>query len=194
MDEIRQVSEDVMIREALKWWCYALSSSKPLRSYEKEFLENYSEFKSISEKIYDVFLKEAKRLDRIAEVERKMVALSGEKLQKFVEVATPLIRKALKEKGLAYLYTDEEGRACGTLGIIAYNCKIPNNGNVGENGERLATVFTENIEMFVSRDKIEIRYDENDNFHTIFEITKQENKQENELLQQKMKEYQEKKL
>ena len=82
MDEIRQVSEDVVIKEALKWWVNILSSKDAPRSYEKEFVENYGEIESISPNIYKQFIDSAKRLDRIAAVERKVVALNEEQVKK----------------------------------------------------------------------------------------------------------------
>lgn len=196
MDEIRQVSEDVVIKEALKWWVNILSSKDAPRSYEKEFVENYGEIESISPNIYKQFIDSAKRLDRIAAVERKVVALNEEQVKKFIETAVPIIRKEIKERGIAYLYTDEYAMAGGTLALIAYKSNIPNNGNIGEDGKRLATAFPEGVEMYVSREKIDVRYDGKGVLYTVYEAPKleKENNVNREFLQKKMDEYNQKKL
>ena len=118
------------------------------------------------------------------------------KWKKFIETAVPMIRKEIKERGIAYLYTDEYAMAGGTLALIAYKSNIPNNGNIGEDGKRLATAFPEGVEMYVSREKIDVRYDEKGVLHTVYEVPKLEkgNNVNREFLQKKMDEYNQKKL
>lgn len=170
------IEQERMIDYAVKWWLdymdgtnQKIASSRAkneLNKYTKEDIDKLIERRNTIEN-----LKELKtillNIERVKDYQQKELYFIATEQRRRLEIKlTSLIKKELKEKNIAYLYTDEKGKTGGILGVSMELSSIKSNS---ENEEDIS-ILPKNVDMFVSENKIEVRYNQMTPLSTIFEI------------------------
>ncbi len=159
---------DKIVSIAVKWWADQIDGTTDKIAYQdaRENIEKYR----------DIDPNEIKDLSVIAEIfkyaeeiytyrKKKDIFVMQEQRRRFEFQLEKYIRKYLTERKIAYLYTEEDASADGILGVATYYAGIRNEGD--KDGE--PSPFPKSIEMYVTENSIEIRYDENGPLLSIYE-------------------------
>lgn len=166
---------DKIISFAIKWWGDQIDGTHDRLAYEKgvEILEKYKDIKSLQD-LHDYYeLKEIKEsLDAVENYRKKEdIYVLQEQRRRFELQLEKYIKRDLTERKVAYLYTEDDGSAGGILGLATHYSGIRNEGD--KEGE--PSPFPKNIEMFVSENSIDIKYEKDGSFITIYEIESENN-------------------
>lgn len=159
---------DKIVSIAVKWWADQIDGTTDKIAYQ-DACEKLQEYKDIDpENITDPsvitdILKYIKAID--AYKGKEDIFVMQEQRRRFEFQLEKYIRRDLTERKVAYLYTEDDARAGGILGVATYYASIRNEGDK----EDEPSPFPKSIEMYVTENAIEIRYDGNSPLYKIYE-------------------------
>ena len=169
--------QEKMIALAVDWWLnYMDGTAERISSYQaEEELKTYTrdKFNKIVEE--GRFLEELHNIYLFAKVKedynkKKDFYITQEQKSRLKIKLTSLIKKELENKNFVYLYSDENGFAGGTLAVAMELSSIKN----GMDEDDAIGLFPKGTDMFISPNKVEVRYNEDSPLSTIYEIEEEE--------------------
>lgn len=159
---------DKIVSIAVKWWADQIDGTTDKIAYEQA-REKIKKYKDIDPKdIIDPrdiaeIIKCIHDIDSY--IKKEDIFVFKEQRRRFELHLAKYIKRDLEERKVAYLYTEADARAGGILGVATHYACIRNEGNKKDE----PSPFPEGIEMYVTENSIEIRYDENGPLYTIYE-------------------------
>ena len=147
---------------AAKWWGDYLDGTRKERTVEESNPDLFEALEMYSERMSKVFKNVAEYLDKKQEETRAQAFVTPHERKKFEAILERLMQKEVEERGCCYLCTDEYGVPSVPLSLAAYYAKIPHDE---------CSAFPMGIGMFVLKDRVEVRYELEDDrkLYTIFE-------------------------
>lgn len=175
------MKEQELINRAVNWWLDRLDGSidrdmvnlakSRLQKFSEEDILNFAlemkQDKSKSEEYLSLYSSFMTVKDY--EYKKDFYILAEQRRRLEIKLKS-LISKDIEKRNISYLYTDDKGFAGGTLALAMNLTSIKQANN---NGITMS-VLPSSVEMFISRDKVEIRYNERE-MYTLCEISEPEN-------------------
>lgn len=150
------------VEVAAKWWGDYLDGTRKERTVEESNPDLFDALEQYSERMSKVFKNVADYLDNKLEETRSQAFVTPHERRKFEVFLAKLMQKEVEERGCCYLCTDEYGVPAVPLSLAAYYADIPRDEK---------SAFPMGIGMFVLKDKVEVRYELEDDrkLYTIYE-------------------------
>ncbi len=165
-------NQENMIKTSIKWWLDYMDGTTD--KVEKENAQ--AEMKDYSKEQIDDLIKnhQTSELKRIYKLllaiddynKKKDYYINKEQRRRLEIELTTFIKRELKNKNIAYLYTDENGFAGGILAVAMYYSQI----KTGKDEENAVAILPKDVEMFITNTKADIRYNGNSPLSTLYEI------------------------
>lgn len=145
---------------AVDWWVKYLSGDAHDDEMQDFVDKNFYDDK----RVFGALKILAEFLDNAYEYARLQNRLKPWQKEKFAGFLKAGIKSEMAKNGYCYLYTDESGSARGLLGLVSYYAYIQHDE---------ASAFPNHFEMFIDRDKVEIRRREDEKYEILFQKPKE---------------------
>ncbi len=151
------------VKFAVKWWADRLDGTVrdlyPTEEEAKEFFFKGLELdeKNLEEDLKNLIIK----MYRKKEEEFELLCIFPAQRKRFEELLTKQILEEIESQKVSLLMVGENGAEF-ALAVVAEKCEI-------DNGKNSIFTFAPCVHMFVDKNKVEVRYDEDERLITLFD-------------------------